>query len=107
MVPLEKVEEEMHAVLKTNDQLCRRDRDSRRQEGGAASSCCICRCRRRTPQQVCKELSERGLPNIYIPGHSDFFQVAELPILGSGKLDLKKCKQMALDLAKDKGEPPA
>ena len=47
------------------------------------------------PKDMWKKLNERGLPNIYVPSQRDFYQVAELPVLGSGKLDLKKCKQMA------------
>jgi acyl-[acyl-carrier-protein]-phospholipid O-acyltransferase/long-chain-fatty-acid--[acyl-carrier-protein] ligase len=49
--------------------------------------------------EVWKRLSDRGLPNLYVPGQRDFFQVAELPILGSGKLDLRKCKEKALEVA--------
>ncbi len=46
-----------------------------------------------TPHDLWKRLNERGLPNIYVPGQRDFIQVPELPILGSGKLDLRKCKE--------------
>ena len=49
--------------------------------------------------EVFKKLGDRGLPNLFIPGPRDFFLVAELPVLGSGKLDLKRCKQMAVDVA--------
>ena len=42
-------------------------------------------------------LSDDGLPNIYIPSEDSFRQVERLPLLGSGKLDLKGLKQMALD----------
>ena len=52
-----------------------------------------------TPKELWKLLNERGLPNIYVPSQRDFYQVAELPILGTGKLDIKKCKQMAQELA--------
>jgi acyl-[acyl-carrier-protein]-phospholipid O-acyltransferase/long-chain-fatty-acid--[acyl-carrier-protein] ligase len=52
-----------------------------------------------TPRELCKQLGERGLPNIYLPGPRDFFEVPELPVLGSGKLDLKRCKQMAQEAA--------
>src|SRR5262245_46169399 len=43
------------------------------------------------------ELSGRGLPNLWVPRERDFFQVAELPVLGSGKLDLKRVKELALE----------
>jgi len=38
----------------------------------------------------------RGLPNLWVPGERDFYQVPELPTLGSGKVDLKGVKDMAL-----------
>ena len=45
-------------------------------------------------------LREAGLPNIWIPKADDFFKVDELPLLGSGKLNLIKLKQMVSDLGK-------
>ena len=41
--------------------------------------------------------SEHGLPNLFIPSNDSFLEVEELPILGTGKLDLKGLKQVALD----------
>lgn len=93
MVPLEKVEEELQAVLKTNDKMCAVTAIPDAKKG---ERIIVLHLPLPTPtQEVWKQLNERGLPNIYIPSQRDFFQVAELPILGSGKLDLKKCKQMA------------
>ena len=37
----------------------------------------------------------------------DFFQVPELPLLGTGKLDLRKVKEMALELVKRRDEGKA
>jgi acyl-[acyl-carrier-protein]-phospholipid O-acyltransferase/long-chain-fatty-acid--[acyl-carrier-protein] ligase len=51
----------------------------------------------RTPDELCKALAAAGLPNIFIPGTDSFHQVEELPMLGSGKLDLKAIKQLALE----------
>lgn len=53
---------------------------------------------------LCKGLAEEGLPNIYIPSPDSFVQVDELPILGTGKLDLRRLKEMALELF---GKQPA
>ena len=45
---------------------------------------------------VRKALSEsHGLPNIYIPSTDSFLEVEELPVLGTGKLDLKGLKTKA------------
>ncbi len=48
-----------------------------------------------TPDQLCKALAEKGLPNIFIPSTNSFCEVEELPILGTGKLDLKGIQQIA------------
>ena len=47
-------------------------------------------------------LGEAGLPNIWIPGKDAFIEVEAIPLLGSGKLDLKALKQMAVDLCAGK-----
>ncbi|MBC8352864.1 MAG: MFS transporter [Planctomycetes bacterium] len=44
-----------------------------------------------------KGLSERGLPNIFIPSADSFYQAESLPVLGTGKLDLKGIKQLATE----------
>ncbi len=41
------------------------------------------------------KLIQSGLPSLYIPGGNAFFLVDELPMLGSGKLDLKQLKETA------------
>jgi acyl-[acyl-carrier-protein]-phospholipid O-acyltransferase/long-chain-fatty-acid--[acyl-carrier-protein] ligase len=51
-------------------------------------------------QQVIAGLREEGLPNIWIPKADDFVKVDELPMLGSGKLDLVKLKNMVANLGK-------
>src|SRR5262249_44250297 len=47
----------------------------------------------------CQQLGGRGLPNLWLPSERDFFAVAEIPILPSGKMDLKRVKALALELA--------
>ncbi len=42
-------------------------------------------------------LGESGLPNLFIPRRDNFFKVDQLPVLGTGKLDLRGVKQIALD----------
>ena len=50
----------------------------------------------RSPDEMRKALSAAGLPNIYIPSADSFVQVDQLPLLGTGKLDLRALKEMAL-----------
>ena len=47
-----------------------------------------------------RQLSGRGLPNLWVPAERDFYAVPELPVLGSGKVDLKKVKEIALEKTK-------
>ena len=44
------------------------------------------------------EMREMGLPNIWIPKADGFVKIDALPMLGSGKLDLKRLKEMASEL---------
>jgi len=43
------------------------------------------------------ELSASGLPNLWVPARDSFLQVDEIPVLGTGKLDLRSIKALALE----------
>jgi acyl-[acyl-carrier-protein]-phospholipid O-acyltransferase/long-chain-fatty-acid--[acyl-carrier-protein] ligase len=45
--------------------------------------------------EVLKQLATAGLPNLWIPDKDSFYQVDEIPLLGTGKFDLKAIKQLA------------
>ena len=47
-------------------------------------------------------LDETGLPNLWIPKAKAYYKVDSIPILGSGKMDLKAVKELARKL--DVGE---
>ncbi|MGI9457322.1 MAG: acyl-[ACP]--phospholipid O-acyltransferase [Aeoliella sp.] len=49
----------------------------------------------RTVPEICDGLRSAGLPNLWIPSTDSFLEVEEIPILGSGKLDLKGVAQLA------------
>jgi acyl-[acyl-carrier-protein]-phospholipid O-acyltransferase / long-chain-fatty-acid--[acyl-carrier-protein] ligase len=51
----------------------------------------------KSPDQICKELSQAGLPNLWIPSPDSFCEVAEIPVLGTGKIDLKGLQTLALE----------
>ena len=40
-------------------------------------------------------LPKRGLPNLWVPDRRDCHPVDAMPVLGSGKLDLKKLTDLA------------
>ncbi|MEX2287449.1 MAG: acyl-[ACP]--phospholipid O-acyltransferase [Planctomycetaceae bacterium] len=47
--------------------------------------------------EILEELAETGLPNLWLPSSDSFVEVAHVPVLGTGKLDLKGLKEMALE----------
>ena len=49
----------------------------------------------RAPEEICKALAESGLPPIWIPSPDSFRRIDEIPVLGTGKLDLKRVKEVA------------
>ena len=49
------------------------------------------------PADMVAALRAAGLPNIYVPSEDCFYEIDEMPVLGTGKLDLKGLKQMALE----------
>ena len=48
-----------------------------------------------------EKLGTSGLPNLYMPKRDDFVRVEELPILGTGKTDLRAVREIAEDSLKD------
>jgi acyl-[acyl-carrier-protein]-phospholipid O-acyltransferase/long-chain-fatty-acid--[acyl-carrier-protein] ligase len=50
-----------------------------------------------SPQEVHRRLISSEMPKLWIPAAEDFVQTEAIPILGSGKLDLRKVKQIALE----------
>ncbi|HUR55338.1 MAG TPA: AMP-binding protein [Gemmataceae bacterium] len=97
MVPLEKLDEELHDILGGGDRLLvtcavpdekRGERlvvlylpDAEGKLSGALDG-----------------LSGRGLPNLWVPDVRDCYKVESLPALGSGKLDLKGVGELARKL---------
>ena len=49
-------------------------------------------------EEVLSDLKTAGLPNLFIPSRDSFFQVEQIPLLGTGKLDLKAAKDLALEV---------
>ncbi len=47
--------------------------------------------------QVLNELQEAGLPNLWIPSTDSFMEMEHIPLLGTGKLDLKAVKDTAME----------
>jgi acyl-[acyl-carrier-protein]-phospholipid O-acyltransferase/long-chain-fatty-acid--[acyl-carrier-protein] ligase len=92
MVPHQRIEDEIHAVLGTSDRVCIVTAVPDESKGERL----VVLHSRIDVKVVCKGLTERGLPNLWLPRERDFLPLDELPMLGTGKADLKKCKEIAL-----------
>lgn len=51
-----------------------------------------------TPADLVDSLKKAGLPRLWIPRQDAFFGVEELPLLGSGKIDLQAAREIAVKL---------
>ena len=52
-----------------------------------------------TIPDLLEKVAQNGLPNLFIPRRANFIKVDQLPVLGTGKLDLRALKRTALDHA--------
>jgi acyl-[acyl-carrier-protein]-phospholipid O-acyltransferase/long-chain-fatty-acid--[acyl-carrier-protein] ligase len=101
MVPLQRVEEELHDVLGTSELVCGVTCVPDEARGERLAVLYV-------PQQLeplgrdvrgwLQGLSGRGLPSIWMPVERDFYPVEAIPVLGSGKIDLRRLKEMALEV---------
>jgi len=58
--------------------------------------------------KVCLEkLPQAGLPNLWIPRPNQFFRIEALPYLGTGKLDLRRARELAKQFSRDPSSPEA
>lgn len=48
-----------------------------------------------TPHDVQRRLLESAMPRLWIPSADDFIRVESIPILGTGKVDLRRLRQLA------------
>ncbi len=51
-----------------------------------------------SPEEICRKLAAQGLPPLWIPAADSFRQVDAIPVLGTGKLDLKRLQELALEV---------
>ncbi len=50
----------------------------------------------KSPDDICRALAETDLPRLWVPSPENFRQVEEIPILGTGKLDLRRLRERAM-----------
>jgi len=51
------------------------------------------------PDDLWRRLSETDLPKLWIPKRENIYQVDSVPVLGTGKLDLRAVKAKAMELS--------
>ena len=96
MVPHVRVEEAMHKILGIEDEghqklVVTAVPDERKGERLVVVHTTL----EKPPAEICRQLSAAGLPNLWIPGPDDFLEVESIPVLGSGKTDLKALADLA------------
>jgi acyl-[acyl-carrier-protein]-phospholipid O-acyltransferase/long-chain-fatty-acid--[acyl-carrier-protein] ligase len=47
--------------------------------------------------EILGQLAANGLPNLFIPSRANFVRVDALPVLGTGKMDLRSLKRIAME----------
>ena len=94
MVPHMKVEEQLQALLQRSSHL-RRHRGAGRGQRRAARRA-LHRSRRSPPQEIWERLSRADLPKLWIPKREDLHFVEAIPTLGTGKIDLRAVRALAL-----------
>ncbi len=97
MVPHIKVEEQLHELAGATDQ---RFVVTAVPDGKKGERLVVLHTL--TPEElkpVLERLGESGLPNLWTPRPNHFFSVEDLPHLGTGKLDLRRIREMALEFS--------
>ncbi len=97
MVPHQRIEQEIQSILHTTERVCAVTAvpDERK---GERLVVLHTPCMGNQVQQIHQQLVGSGLPNLWLPDLRNYYQVPEIPVLGSGKLDLQQVKKLALDL---------
>lgn len=100
MVPLERLDEELHEILQARGErylAVAAVPDSRR--GERLVVLYLAHIAERL-EPALQQLGQRGFPPLWIPDCRDCYPIDTMPVLGSGKLDLQRLRELALQLAK-------
>jgi acyl-[acyl-carrier-protein]-phospholipid O-acyltransferase/long-chain-fatty-acid--[acyl-carrier-protein] ligase len=97
MVPHIKVEEKLHELVDAHEQVFAVTGIPDEKKG---ERLVVLHTLDDEPLQKClSRLDQAGLPNLWIPRPQAFFKVDAMPYLGTGKLDLRRIRQLAMELA--------
>ncbi len=99
MVPLERLDDEMQDVLATGgDRVLAVAAVPDEKRGERLVVLYLPEIESKLPDLLAM-LPKRGIPNLWVPDRRDCYPVEAMPVLGSGKLDLKKLGDLAKELA--------
>ena len=96
MIPHIKIEELLHQILNESEQVCAVTSLPDEKKG---EKLIVLHTKAFDIEEAAKKLAENGLPPLWIPKRENFYRIDSLPLLGSGKLDLKGLKHMAANLS--------
>ncbi|MCA9409202.1 MAG: MFS transporter [Candidatus Omnitrophica bacterium] len=92
MVPHVKIEETIQEILNASEQVCAVTSVPDEKKGEQLAVLCL---KDIDTVGLVDELRRYGLPNLWIPDAQNFIKIDAIPLLGSGKMDLGKIKQIA------------
>ncbi len=99
MVPLEKIDDEMNEALATGgDRVLAVAAVPDEKRGERVVVLYLPEIESRL-SEVLAALPKRGIPNLWVPDRRDCYPVEAMPVLGTGKLDLKRLSDLARELA--------
>ena len=92
MIPHIRIEEEIHSILKTEDKRCvvTGIKDERKGE-----RLVVLYTGEMNIGDLWEKLSKSSLPKLWVPRKDSFYGIDEIPILGTGKVDLMSIKKLA------------
>jgi acyl-[acyl-carrier-protein]-phospholipid O-acyltransferase / long-chain-fatty-acid--[acyl-carrier-protein] ligase len=99
MVPLERLDDEMQEILATGgDRVLAVAAVPDEKRGERLIVLYLSEVEPKLPDLLAA-LPKRGIPNLWVPDCRDCYPVEAMPVLGSGKLDLKKLGDLAKELS--------
>lgn len=98
MVPHVKVEDEIHRFLGANELVCVVTAVPDEKKG---ERLVVLSTIELNVPEIISGLGAAGLPNLWIPKAENFFRIEAIPVLGSGKLDLRAIREAARSLVKN------
>jgi acyl-[acyl-carrier-protein]-phospholipid O-acyltransferase / long-chain-fatty-acid--[acyl-carrier-protein] ligase len=97
MVPHQKIEDQLHEIARTSERTFAVTGVPDEGKGERLVVLHVALNNGLDARGLWQQLTGKGLPNLWVPRERDFIQVPELPVLGSGKLDLRRVKELALE----------